>query len=400
MTSQDRGPTFYVIAAHGGAGYHPPATDPSLKSGLRAAISSALTAFPGTGTTTTSGAASSDIISSESSALDAATIIIAALEDAPDFNVGYGSNLTYDGDVECDASLMLIEEDEKRHGTAAAATTLDSDPLSSSYSYSFGSVGAVRGVRNPVLVARRVLEGRRRRRKGTGKGTGTTIGLGRVPPLMVVGEGAAQFAREQGLPVIVDPDRLEEEMVAPRARREWREWREREREWREQQQQQQQQEGREEVLLTPRARSGGPAAGGCDDDNDNDVGPLHARQDTVGAVVLVGGVGDVRQRQIAAGVSRCAVLPVASVRPYCLHDDANMRAGFLFFFPFTEAAVCCSSTLDALARSVQSVNQPIDIPYFHMRHPEESILGCMRPDLLKSALFFFSRLGCLVPAAG
>src|SRR5260221_8321239 len=132
MTSQDRNTvssTFYILAAHGGAGFHPPTSDSSLKCSLREAISSALTAF--SDATTASGNAP------ESSALDAATAIIAALEDAPDFNAGYGSNLTFDGDVECDASLMSTEE-EAAAGAAACPDRTPPPPPSSS-SYSFGS---------------------------------------------------------------------------------------------------------------------------------------------------------------------------------------------------------------------------------------------------------------------
>ena len=257
----------YIIAAHGGAGYHPPASDSSLKRSLRAAISSALPAFS---RATSSGGSSSESSSSRS-ALDATTAVIAALEDHPDFNAGYGSNLTFDGQVECDASLMLSTTTEERR-------SLPSLP-SSPFSYSFGSVGAVSGVRNPVLLARCVLEERIRERE---RGPGMGMGMGRVPPLMLVGEGAVKFARERGAVRVVDePD--SEEMVAPRAREEWRMWRERCSRWK-------------------------------DDDEleDAELEPLRVRQDTVGAVVLVSGSDtealDVEQKlEVAAGVSRCVM---------------------------------------------------------------------------------------------
>lgn len=327
MMSQDRNTassTFYILAAHGGAGFHPPTFDSSLKCSLRDAVSSALTVFSDSDATPASGNAS------ESSALDAATALIATLEDAPDFNAGYGSNLTFDGDVECDASLMSTEEEEEiiSHSTGSPDHTRSS---SYSSSYSFGSVGAVRGVRNPVLLARRVLEGRRRGRgrrqqqpeSGEEKGKGM---MGRIPPLMLVGEGASQFAKEQGLRVVERSDL--EEMVSPRARSEWRVWRERwDRCCRPVEEVEEEEparasdadsdlgpdlrlrgEGRHEdeevsVLLTPRA--------GCGSGRDADGGPgygetLRARQDTVGAVVLVGGAADdVHRQQVAAGVSRC-----------------------------------------------------------------------------------------------
>ena len=250
---------LYIIAAHGGAGYHPPESDSSLKRSLRAAISSALPAF--SGATITHKSSSSE---SSSLALDATTAVIVALEDHPDFNAGYGSNLTYDGQVECDASLMVSIE-EKGKGSPSSP--------SPPFSFSFGSVGAVCGVRNPVLLARCILEGRRQRER-----------MGRVPPLTLVGEGAVKFAREQGVRVVDSP----EEMVAPRARQEWRVWRERCR--------RDHGDGDEKVESKdlPSGEEGAEV--------------LRVRLDTVGAVVLVDEAREVGQRpEVAAGVSRCVV---------------------------------------------------------------------------------------------
>ena len=294
---------LYIIAAHGGAGYHQPASDPSLKRSLQAAISSALPAF--SGATARSGITSSGGSSSEPSsswsALDATTAVIAALEDHPDFNAGYGSNLTFDGQVECDASLMLSMTEER---------SLPSLPSSSS-SYSFGSVGAVRGVRNPVLLARGVLEERiRERDRGPG------MEMGRVPPLMLVGEGAVQFARERGIRVVDAPD--SEEMVAPRARKEWRVWKERCSRWKDD---------------DDGYGSRGLPQGEEKELEVAELEPLRVRQDTVGAVVLV---GDVEQKlEVAAGVSRCVVSSSFPPRPR------------LIFFFRGSAGVYCSSTLGA-----------------------------------------------------
>ena len=154
--------------------------------------------------------------------------------------------------------------------------------------------------------------------------------MGRIPPLMLVGEGASQFAKEQGLRVVERSD--SEEMVSPRARSEWRVWRERwdrccRRSAAEEEEEEEQParvsddsdllldpdlrlrgEGQHEdeeasVLLAPRV--------GCGSDGGADGGhgygeSLRARQDTVGAVVLVGGAADdVHRQQVAAGVSRC-----------------------------------------------------------------------------------------------
>ncbi|KAH9957955.1 nucleophile aminohydrolase [Russula dissimulans] len=309
QAGQVRNPTsgpFYVVAAHGGAGYHSPTSDSSLNRSLRAAVSSAFTTFS---TTTTSSSSSSNSSAtapskSSSSALDTTTMLIAALEDAPDFNAGYGSNLTFDGHVECDASLMSS---------------------TSSSSFLYGSVGAVRGVRNPVLLARRVLEGRRRREseseRGHGRGGGlegglrseTRMGMGRVPPLMLVGEGAVRFARAEGVPVLVG-DELEG-MVAPRARREWALWRERCRRWEEEEEEDSPLEAEQMQGVSESENALLATGAGAADSVQGAHGggeSLRARQDTVGAVVLVGceaddGVEHQRQ-QVAAGVSSGGLL--------------------------------------------------------------------------------------------
>ncbi len=68
------------------------------------------------------------------SALDAVTRCVALLEDDPLFNAGRGAVLNADGEACCDASIM------------------DGRKLEA------GAVAGVRGVRNPVLLARLVME--------------------------------------------------------------------------------------------------------------------------------------------------------------------------------------------------------------------------------------------------
>ncbi|KAH9176359.1 nucleophile aminohydrolase [Lactarius sanguifluus] len=233
---------FYFIAIHGGAGYHPPSSDSSIRRSLRTAVSSALTTL----SCNESGSGSRSPGTSPT-ALDTTTALIAALEDSSEFNAGYGSNLTFDGDVECDAALM------------------------DGGCYAFGGVGAVRCVRNPVLLARCVLDARRQQPPRLG------LGLGRVPPLLLVGEGAVRFAAERGVRAGA--------MVAPRARREWEVWRER---W----------EDEERRMSGPSDGLGAAGAGAG-----ADLAMLRARQDTVGAVVVQGDAGDV-----AAGVSSGGLL--------------------------------------------------------------------------------------------
>ncbi|HEU4431043.1 MAG TPA: isoaspartyl peptidase/L-asparaginase [Myxococcota bacterium] len=89
------------------------------------------------------------------SALDAAQLAVARLEDDPQFNAGRGSALTAAGDVEMDAALM--------DGRTRAA----------------GAVACVRGVRNPIALARAVLDDGRH--------------------VLLAGEGAERFARECGI---------------------------------------------------------------------------------------------------------------------------------------------------------------------------------------------------------
>ncbi|KZV86225.1 N-terminal nucleophile aminohydrolase [Exidia glandulosa HHB12029] len=154
----------YVIAVHGGAGDHPEEHDRAVRRALRSALAI------GRDTNVT--------------VLDVVQDAVMALEDDPVLNAGYGSNLTTDGRVECDAALM--------RGADGA----------------FGSVGAVSGVKNPIRLAGAILDASRRPRV-----------LGRVPPLTLVGEGARQFASQYGVE-LVDPETL----VAPHARELWEKW--------------------------------------------------------------------------------------------------------------------------------------------------------------------------------
>jgi L-asparaginase / beta-aspartyl-peptidase len=104
-------------------------------------------------------------------ALDAVESAVRALEDAPIFDAGVGSVLNRDGDVELDAAIM------------------DGETLRS------GAVAAVRRVRNPITLARRVLESN---------------------VILLVGQGAERFAEGAGVP-LCDPA----ELVVERERRRW-----------------------------------------------------------------------------------------------------------------------------------------------------------------------------------
>lgn len=155
-------PPFYVIAAHAGAGVHPPELDSTTRASLRSSLSSP----PPT------------------DALSAVCSALATLEAAPQLNAGVGSNLTLDGRVECDASLMCGE-------TGA-----------------FGAVGALSGVPRPSEAARAVLEHSQQ---------GDT--LGRVPPILLVGKGARAFALDRGVTGCE-----EDEMITEVSKNDWEHW--------------------------------------------------------------------------------------------------------------------------------------------------------------------------------
>ncbi len=94
------------------------------------------------------------------SAVEAVTAAITVLEDAPQFNAGRGAVFTHDGRNELDAAIM--------DGASGKA----------------GSVAGLHRVKNPILLARAVME--------------------RSRHVMMIGDGAEQFAREQGI-TLVDP---------------------------------------------------------------------------------------------------------------------------------------------------------------------------------------------------
>jgi beta-aspartyl-peptidase (threonine type) len=117
-------------------------------------------------------AAGWSVLSNGGSALDAVQAAVVVLEDDPAFDAGFGSHLTLDGHVECDAIVM-------------DAATLRA-----------GSVASLRRVRNPIRLARLVLEN--------------------CPHMMLVGEGAERFATEQGLTLCAP-----EELIADAERDAW-----------------------------------------------------------------------------------------------------------------------------------------------------------------------------------
>ncbi|MDH3639192.1 MAG: isoaspartyl peptidase/L-asparaginase family protein [Gammaproteobacteria bacterium] len=106
------------------------------------------------------------------SALDAVTAAVMELEDNPLFNAGTGAPLNAEGEIELDASIM-----DGAHLKA-------------------GGVGAVKRIKNPIALARRVLDDGQH--------------------VLLVGSGAVTFAREQGI-----TECAADELVTGKQARKW-----------------------------------------------------------------------------------------------------------------------------------------------------------------------------------
>jgi L-asparaginase / beta-aspartyl-peptidase len=139
----------WSLAVHGGAGALPKAgLDPDNESAVRAALTAALEA----------GARS---LAAGVSSLDVVELAVCALEDSPLFNAGKGAVFNSRGEHELEASIM------------------DGHTLKA------GAVASLRGIKNPVTLARWVME--------------------RTPHAYLVGEGAIAFAQSEGMELMA-PD--------------------------------------------------------------------------------------------------------------------------------------------------------------------------------------------------
>jgi beta-aspartyl-peptidase (threonine type) len=137
---------MFAIAIHGGAGTlsrgeTSSAQEQAYLRGLRDALDSGYA-----------------LLERGASSLDAVTAAVRVLEDNPLFNAGRGAVLTRDGLAELDASIM--------DGRTLAA----------------GAVCGLKHIRNPIALARAVME--------------------HSPHVMLVGEGAEDFARGQGMELV------------------------------------------------------------------------------------------------------------------------------------------------------------------------------------------------------
>ena len=126
-----------ALIVHGGAGSWRPGSDEDAVSGTTAAV-----------------AAGRKILEAGGSALDAAMAASVVLEDNPIFNAGTGAVLNFDGFVEFDACVMVSDAAQ------------------------IGSVAGLQRVKNPIIVARQVME--------------------QTDHVMLTGDGATRFARAMG----------------------------------------------------------------------------------------------------------------------------------------------------------------------------------------------------------
>ncbi len=138
----------FTLAIHGGAGtILRSRMTPELESEYRSALDASLKA----------GWA---ILNAGGSALDAVETSVSSLEDFPLFNAGRGSVFTHEGEQEMDASIM------------------DGKTLKA------GAVAFVKNVKNPVKLARLVME--------------------KTGHVLLAGDGADQFAEQMGIETAPD----------------------------------------------------------------------------------------------------------------------------------------------------------------------------------------------------
>ncbi len=132
----------WAIAIHGGAGYNPADMAPARIAQVREGLETALQAGV-------------QVLESGGSALECVEKVVLVLEERPEFNAGKGAVFNSEGKHELDAAVMDGRD------------------------RSCGAVAGVRTVRNPVSLARLVMQKTRH--------------------VMLVGDGAEQFATEQGV---------------------------------------------------------------------------------------------------------------------------------------------------------------------------------------------------------
>lgn len=139
-------PRPIALVIHGGAGviepsHMTPLKEASFRAGLEAALDAGYA-----------------VLDHDGSALDAVAAAVRTMEDDPQFNAGRGAVLNHEGDAELDAAIM--------DGNGPRA----------------GAVAAVRHIKNPIDLARLVME--------------------KSPHVLLVAGGAEDFALEHGVTLV------------------------------------------------------------------------------------------------------------------------------------------------------------------------------------------------------
>ena len=135
----------YTIVIHGGAGTINKSIPDSLKEKYLTSLSEALMI-------------GKEVLEKGGKSIDAVEQVVRYMEDNPLFNAGKGAVYTSDGTHELDASIM------------------DGSNLST------GAVTLIKRVKNPITLARHVME--------------------KTPHVLLGGEGAEKFAEEMGLEIV------------------------------------------------------------------------------------------------------------------------------------------------------------------------------------------------------
>ncbi|HEX5749484.1 MAG TPA: isoaspartyl peptidase/L-asparaginase [Archangium sp.] len=134
------------IVIHGGAGViKRESLSPEREAAVRAVLAESLQAGHA-------------ILAKGGTSLDAVTAAVRVMEDSPLFNAGKGAVFTHDGKNELDAAIM--------NGRTREA----------------GSVAGLHHVKNPISLARAVME--------------------KSPHVMMIGAGAEEFAKQQGVELV------------------------------------------------------------------------------------------------------------------------------------------------------------------------------------------------------
>ncbi|RYR41048.1 hypothetical protein Ahy_A08g037450 [Arachis hypogaea] len=245
----------FFVAVHVGAGYHSPSNDKPLRSAMnRACI-----------------AASQLLSNGSGQCIDAVVAAIQVLEDDPSTNAGRGSNLTEDGGIECDASIMdgksgafgavgavpgtcmlLHYMIDSRVSTFKSRNILQNGKVKTNLAqqsldkmindYLSGKVMSFvnmlrqefwnlllyvkfsvklflctyciyyrPGVRNAIQIAALLAKEQM---------TGSPL-LGRIPPIFLVGEGARSWAKSKGIDLPSSITEANEWLVTERAKAQW-----------------------------------------------------------------------------------------------------------------------------------------------------------------------------------